>query len=115
MRTFALFLLLATACATAPAAAGARGPGDPCRGHSDCRVGLVCEEASLTCAADECDHDDCDRTHVGEGRCETVEGVTYARTCSYDGVRCLEWTPQACEAGESCQVGKDGAACTPAS
>jgi hypothetical protein len=107
-------LVLLAACASAPSAPGARGVGDVCRGHGDCAPGLVCVEASGTCAADECDGDDCDRSRVGEARCETVESITYAKTCTYDGVRCLEWLPVACEAGETCSTGPRGAECLPA-
>lgn len=112
-RALALLLSL-LACASAPPGPGAAGPGDACRSHEDCRIGLVCEEAAGTCAADECDTDDCDRTRLGEARCDAVEGITYAKTCSYDGVRCLEWSPVACEAGEVCRTGAGGAGCIPA-
>ena len=76
MRTLLVLLALA-ACAAAPRAPGARREGDACRSHADCAVGLVCEESASACARDECDEDDCDRTRLGEARCDTVGNVTY--------------------------------------
>lgn len=116
MRPLLPLLLLLAACTGSNAA---RGPGsadegDTCRTHADCRVGLLCEDASGTCIPDACTtEDDCDRTRLGEGRCVTEGGVTWAQTCAYDGDRCLEWTPDACAEGDRCEVGPQGARCLP--
>src|SRR5690606_37158869 len=105
---------LALACASTPAAGGDGGPGASCREPADCRPALLCEEATGTGVEDECRLDGCDQSRLGQGRCETIADVLCARTCTYDGVRCLEWSPQACEEGETCVIETEGAACFPA-